>query len=375
MKRCRATAIFVTVAVSALFLLSCKQSGSSSSGGALIGIAMPETQVTHWVKDGATLKEEAEKRGYRGDVQFADADQSIQNRQIQTLLGLDAKLLIIGSVSAEIAPAIAEAAKKKVAVIAFDRLIQNSADYDYFITFNGDKIGVLQGQSLADALDLENADPKAPKSIALFAGSITDANAFSFYDGAMSVLNPYIEKGVLKVVGPYPKTSADKETFEKIATGWQSSTAKNLMSAILNNEAKSITLDAVLSPNDNIARAIIEVCRTDAKYKNKPPLVTGLDGEFESVMLVKSGDQLCTVFKNTTQLSEAAIVLADQILKGQTPDIPGAYLAEGPLAKLGDTGKKVVKTYLIDPILVTKDNINVPVDAGFYTASESEALK
>ncbi|MDR2592465.1 MAG: sugar-binding protein [Chitinispirillales bacterium] len=373
MKRC--TAIFITVATAVLFLSSCKQSGSSSSSGALIGIAMPETQVTHWVKDGATLKAEAEKRGYRAEVQFADADQAIQNRQIQTLIGLDAKLLIVGSVSAEVAPAIAETAKKNVSVIAFDRLIQNSADYDYFITFNGDKIGELQGRSLAEALGLENADPKAPKSVALFAGSITDANAFSFYDGAMGVLNPYIEKGVLKVVGPYPKTSADKEAFEKIATGWQSSTAKELMSALLKNEAKNLTLDAVLSPNDNIARAIIEVCRTDAKYKNKLPLITGLDGEFESMMLVKSGDQLCTVFKNTTQLSEAAIILADQILKGQTPDIPGAYLAEGPQAKLGDTGKKTVKTYLIDPILITKENINIPVDAGFYTASESEALK
>ncbi|MDR2693132.1 MAG: sugar-binding protein [Chitinispirillales bacterium] len=373
MKCC--SAVLVAVAVSAILLPGCKQSGSSTSGGALIGIAMPETHVTHWVKDGATLKAEAEKRGYHAEVQFGDADQSIQNRQIQTLLGLDAKLLIVGSVSADVAPAIAEAAQKKTVVIAFDRLIQNSADYDYFITFNGDKIGVLQGQSLVDALGLENADPKAPKSLALFAGSITDANAFSFYDGAMSVLNPYIEKGVLKVIGPYPKTSADRDAFGKIATGWQSSTAKNLMDNLLKNEAKNITLNAVLSPNDNIARAIIDVCRTDAKYKGNLPLVTGLDGEFESMMLVKSGEQLCTVFKNTTQLSEAAIVLADQILKGQTPDIPGAYLAEGPLEKLGDTGKKVVKTYLIDPVLVTKENINVPVDAGFYTASESEALR
>jgi len=63
------------------------------------------------------------------------------------------------------------------------------------------------------------------------------------------------------------------------------------------------------------------------------------------------------------------------VLKGQTPDIPGAVLAEGPLAKMGDTGKKVVKTYLLDPVSVTKGNLNVPVDADFYTASESDALK
>jgi putative multiple sugar transport system substrate-binding protein len=375
MKRFAAVLVCAGVAVSALFLGGCKQSGPASAG-ALIGIAVPETHVTRWVKDGEMLKAEAEKRGYRAELQFGDADQSIQNRQIQTLLELDAKLIVVGNISDEVAPVIAEAAQKKVAVIAYDRLIQNSADYDYYITFNNYKVGVLQGRNLADALGLEQADPKTPKTIALFAGALTDGNAFFFYDGAMSVLNPYIEKGVLKVVGPYPKTSADNENFAKVATeGWQGTVAKARMVKLLKEEAKSVTLDALLAPNDHIARAIIDACRADAKYKSKLPLVTGQDAEFESAMLIKAGEQLNTVFKNTSKLAEAAIILADQIIKGETPDIPGAVLAEGPLADLGNTGKKVVKTYLLDPVLVTKDNLNVPVDAGFYTASENEALK
>jgi putative multiple sugar transport system substrate-binding protein len=343
----------------------------------LIGIAIPETHVTRWVKDGETLKAEAEKRGYRAELQFGDADQSIQNRQIQTLLGLDAKLLVVGNISDAIAPVIAEAAQKKVAVIAYDRLIQNSEDYDYYITFNNFKVGVLQGQSLAAALGLDGVDPKTPKSITLFAGSPTDGNAYFFYDGAMSVLNPYVEKGALKVVGPYPKTSADKDLFAKVATeGWQGTVAKARMVGLLKDEAKSVTLDAVLAPNDHIARAIIDACRADAKYKGgKLPLVTGQDAEFESAMLIKAGEQLSTVFKNTSKLAEAAIILADQILKGQEPEIPGAVLADGALAEMGNTGKKTVKAYLLDPVLVTKENLNVPIDAGFYTASENEALK
>jgi len=369
----RFTTVLVAVAVSALLLSGCKQSGNTT---ALIGIAIPETHVTRWVKDGETLKSEAEKRGYKAEVQFGDADQSVQNRQIQSLLGLDAKLLIVGNVSEDVTSVIAEAAQKKVAVIAYDRLIQNSADYDYYITFNNYKVGVLQGQNLAEALGLEQADPKAPKNIALFAGALTDGNAFFFYDGAMSVLNPYVEKGVLKVVGPYPATSADKENFAKVATeGWQGTVAKARMAALLKEEAKGVTLDAVLAPNDHIARAIIAACRADDKYKKTLPLLTGQDAEFESALLIKAGEQLNTVFKNTSKLAEAAIILADQILKGETPDIPGAVLAEGSLAELGNTGKKVVKTYLLDPVLVTKDNLNVPVDAGFYTAAENEALK
>jgi putative multiple sugar transport system substrate-binding protein len=374
MKRFAAVLVCVGVAASALFLGGCKKSSPTS---ALIGIAIPETHVTRWVKDGETLKSEAEKHGYRAELQFGDADQSIQNRQIQTLLGLDAKLIVVGNISDEVVPVIAEAAQKKVAVIAYDRLIQNSEDYDYYITFNNYKVGVLQGQSLVDALGLEQVDPKTPKLISLFAGSLTDGNAFFFYDGAMSVLNPYIEKGVLKVVGPYPKTSADTENFAKVATeGWQGTVAKARMVGLLKEDAKSVTLDAVLAPNDHIARAIIDACRADAKYKGgKLPLVTGQDAEFESAMLIKAGEQLSTVFKNTSKLAEAAIILADQVLKGETPDIPGAELAEGPLAEMGNTGKKVVKAYLLDPVLVTKDNLNVPVDAGFYTAAENEALK
>jgi len=376
MKRFVASLVCVGVAASALFLCGCPKKESTGTVGALIGIAVPETHVQRWVKDGETLKSEAEKHGYRAELQFGDADQSVQNRQIQTLIGLDAKLIVVGNISDAVAPVIAEAAAKKVPVISYDRLIQNSADFDYYITFNNYKVGVLQGQCLVQALGLDQVDPKTPKIITLFAGALTDGNAFFFYDGAMSVLNPYVEKGVLKVVGPYPKTSADKDNFAKIATeGWQGNIAKARMVGLLKGDASGVTLDAVLAPNDHLARAILDACRADAKYKNKLPLVVGQDAEFESAMLIKSGEQLCTVFKNTSKLAEATIILADQILKGEMPNIPGAVLAEGPLAEMGNTGKKVVKTYLLDPILVTKENLNVPIEAGFYTGGESEALK
>jgi len=344
-------------------------------GNSLIGIAIPETYITRWIKDGEALKSEAEKRGYRAEVQHADANQDTQNSQIQGFLTNKAALLIVVPVNDGVAPVIAEAAKKKAAVIAYDRLISNSADYDYYITFNNYKVGVLMGQALADALELDAATAAAPKYITLFAGSPTDANAFFVYDGAVSVLNPYIEKGSLKVTGPYAKTSDDRENFLKLATeNWQGSIAKTRMEALLKNEAAGITLDAILAPNDLISRSVMEAIKADPKYKTKLPLITGQDAEFESAMLVKNGEQLCTVFKNTTRLAEAAIILADQILKGETPNIPRVVLADGDLEKIGNTGKKTVKAYLLDPVLVTKENLNVPADAGFYTAEESAEL-
>ncbi|MDR1930146.1 MAG: sugar-binding protein [Treponema sp.] len=341
-----------------------------------IGIAMPETHVLRWQKDGASLKAEAEKRGYRAETQYGNADQAQQNQQIQSFLTQGAKALIVGCVNDGVRSVIAEAKRDRVVVVAYDRIIPQSRDYDYYITFNNFKVGVLQAQSIEAGLGLKTATKDAPKYITLFAGSPTDGNAFFFYDGAMSVLNPYIQKGVLKVVGPYPKTSADRANFQRIATeNWQGPIAKTRMENLLNNDARSVTLDAVLAPNDTLARAIIEALKADAKYRSKLPVISGQDAEFASALSIKNGEQYSTVFKDTAKLAEAAILLADQVLKKQRVNIPGAVKASGSLAAIGDTGQKKVDTYLLDPILVTRDNISVPVNAGFYTTAEAAQLR
>jgi putative multiple sugar transport system substrate-binding protein len=370
------TAILLVLFVAATLFAGGKSDSKASGGATMIGLAMPETSVQRWVKDGNSLKAEAEKRAYRAEVQWANGDQPTQNQQIQSYLTQGAKALVIGCLNDGVGSVVAEAARDKVVVIAYDRIIQNSADYDYYITFNNYKVGTLQGTSIKDALNLDAATTAAPKYITLFAGSPTDANANFFFQGAMDVLNPYVDKGVLKVVGPYPKHYSDNANFQRIATeGWLAPIAKARMENLLNGDARNVTLDAVLAPNDTLARAIIEACKADAKYRTKQPAVSGQDAEFDSMISIKNGEQLSTVFKDTAKLAEAAIILADAILKGQTPNIPGAVLASGDLKEIGNTGKKYVNAYLLDPILITKSNLNVPVNAGFYTDAESAQLK
>ena len=364
------SAILLVLLLAASMVVTCKK-----SGGNLIGIAMPETHVLRWVKDGTSLKEEAEKLGYTAEAQYGDANQSTQNQQIQSFLTKGAKALIVGCINDGVSSVIAEAARDKVVVIAYDRIIPNSADYDYYITFNNFKVGVLQAQSIVDGLSLNAASSSSPKTITLFAGSPTDGNAFFFFDGAMSVLNPYIDSGVLRVVGPYPRTSADTGNFQRIATeNWQAPIAKTRMEGLLANDALNVTLDAILAPNDTLARAIIEACKADAKYGNRLPVVTGQDAELASATSIKNGEQYSTIFKDTAKLAEAAILLADQVLKGQPVNIPGAVLASGDLRSIGDTGRKVVNAYLLDPILVTRDNLNVPIDAEFYERPQAIQL-
>ena len=357
--------------------------GQSSAGGArsgktMMGIAMPETHVLRWIKDGQSLVAEAEKRGYFGAVNWANGDQPTQNQQIQSFLLQGARVIVVGCINDGVAPVVAEARRDGVHVIAYDRIISNSADYDYFITFNNFKVGELQGQAIVEGLNLNAATAANPKNITLFAGSPTDGNAFFFFDGAMSVLNPYVDRGVLKIVGPAPRASSDTANFLRIATeGWQAPLAKTRMENLLSGDARSVTLDAILAPNDPIARAVIEACRADAKYRTSLPVVSGQDAEFPSMMSIKNGEQYMTVFKDTAKLAEAAIILGDAILKGQTPNIPNSVIAESiGLGAIGDTGRKRVTTYLLDPVLVTRNtNFLAPVNAGFFNDAEAAQLR
>jgi putative multiple sugar transport system substrate-binding protein len=352
---------------------------TTTANKGLIGIAMPETHVQRWYKDGNTLKAEAEKRGYTAMVQWADANQLIQNGQVESYLLQGAKLLIIGCISDGVTTQVANARRDGVPVIAYDRLIMNTADYDYFITFNNYNVGEVQGKAIEQALNLSAATSANPKRIALFAGSSTDDNAYFFFDGAMSILNPYIDRGVLQVVGPAPRASrqtgsvAANPEFLRICTeNWQAPIAKTRMENLLVGDAANVTLDAVLAPNDPIARAIVEACRADAKYRNSLPIVTGQDAEIDSMASIRDGGQYMTVFKDTAKLAEAALILAEAVLEGRTPNIPGAVVASTiGLGAIGNTGRKEVTTYLLQVTPVTKNSsFQAPFDAGFYSDTE-----
>jgi putative multiple sugar transport system substrate-binding protein len=367
---------------SLMVLLSLLIAGSLFAAGSQdkavdIGLAMPETHVQRWIKDGATLKAEAEKRGYTAGVQYGNADQAQQNQQIQSFITNGAKALIIGNINDGVGSVVAEARRENIPVIAYDRIIQGTSDYACFITFNNYKVGTFQGQSIVEGLNLAQATSAAPKYITLFAGSPTDANANFFFQGAMDVLLPFIDRGVLRVIGPFPRRYTDTANFQRIATeNWQAPIAKARMEALLVGDARNVTLDAVLAPNDTLARAIIEACKADAKYRDKLPVVTGQDAEFDSMVSIKNGEQYSTVFKDTAQLAAAAVLIADQLLKGQPVSVPGAVVASGDLREIGNTGRGYVTTYLLDPILVTKNNnFLAPVTANFYTAAQARQLR
>ena len=367
MKRIALLSLGLLLAAGMLFASGRQE--TARTGALDIGLAMPETHVERWQQDGAALLAGAQARGYRAEVTYGDADQGRQNQQIQDFITKGARLLIVGNINEGVNSVIREAAEEDIEVIAYDRLILGSDSYDYYITFDNFKVGQLQGTAIEQALNLPAATSANPKIITLFAGSPTDNNAFVFFDGAMSVLRPHVERGALRIVGPAPLRSSDA-AFTRIGTeNWRADIAKARMENLLSNDARDVRLDAVLAPNDTLARAIIEALAADAKYSTTAtlPVVTGQDGELASVQAIRDGRQYMTVFKDTRDLAAAAIELADALLQGRTPNIPNARLD----TESYNTGLKTVRAYLLEPINVTRDNYRqVMIDSGYYKESD-----
>lgn len=345
-----ATALVVAGAF-ALTGCSSERGGDTGSGSgdeakgfaadATIGVALPDKTSENWVLAGQLFTDGLKKAGFKADVQYAPASNTVaeQQNQIQAMVTGGAKVIIIGAKDGKQLSTQVEAARDAgVTVIAYDRLIENTEAVDYYVAFDNFKVGQLQGQALLDGL-AERAGHEAPYNIELFSGSPDDANAPVFFNGAMEVLQPKIDDGTLKVV------SSQTEIAQTATEGWKPENAQRRMDSLLTSSYGSETLDGVLSPNDTLARAII----TSVQGAGKPvPVVTGQDSEVESVKSIMEGIQYSTINKDTTLLVEQSIKMVGQLQKGEEVDVNDT--------EQYDNGKKIVPSYLLDPIIVTKEN-------------------
>jgi len=323
-----------------------------------VGIAMPTKTSERWIADGDNMVKQLQAKGYATDLQYADDDIPNQLAQIENMITKGDKVLVIAAIDGTtLADALKEAASKGIKIIAYDRLIRNSENVDYYATFDNFKVGVLQAQSLETALGLK--DGKGPFNIELFGGSPDDNNAFFFYNGAMSVLQPYIDSGKLVV-------QSKQAGMDKVGTlRWDGSVAQARMDNLLSAFYTDKKVDAVLSPYDGLSRGIIASLQA-AGYGSgdKPmPFISGQDAEVASVKLIRDGVQYSTIYKDTRELAKVTVSMVDAVLSGSKPEVNDT--------KTYDNGKKVVPSYLLNPVLVTKDNWKkVLVDGGYYTEDQ-----
>lgn len=324
----------------------------------LVGVAMPTKSSQRWIQDGDNMKKQLEEKGYSVDLQYGEDNVDNQVAQIENMISKGAKVLVIASIDGEaLTDVLQKANDAGIKVIAYDRLIKNSENVSYYATFDNFKVGVLQAQSIVKGLDLDNQ--AGPFHIELFGGSPDDNNAYFFYDGAMSVLQPYIDQG--KLVVKSGQTGMDKVSTLR----WDGATAQARMDNILSAYYSSDVVNAVLSPYDGISIGVISSLKSIGYgTADLPmPIVSGQDSEVPSVKSIIAGEQYSTIFKDTRILAEKCVGMVDAVFNGTEPEVNDT--------KTYDNGVKVVPAYLCDPVVVDNSNYKqVLIDSGYYTEAD-----
>ncbi|EKX60956.1 sugar ABC transporter substrate-binding protein [Streptomyces ipomoeae] len=343
----------------ALTMSACggQDSGASSEGGT-IGIAMPTRASERWLTDGKSIVQELKDKGYKTKLVYGEDDPETQVAQIEKLIKQGVAALIIAAIDNKaLNGALQHAADADIPVISYDRLILGTKNVDYYVSFDNEQVGRLQARYIIEKLRLEHG--KGPFNIELFAGSPDDNNTKYFFDGAMHLLQPYLDSKQLVV------RSGQTELDQITTLRWDGPTAEKRMNKILAESYGTEKVDAILSPYDGISIGVLSALKSDGYGSGSKPLpvVTGQDAELASVKSIIAGEQSQTVYKDLRQLAEAAANMADDILNGDTPQLNNrrAY----------NNGVKAVPAYLLQPTSVDKANYeNVLIGGDYYTAAE-----
>jgi putative multiple sugar transport system substrate-binding protein len=352
---------FKTAAVAAslmLLALAGSAQAQTNKDKGTIGIAMPTKSSSRWIADGDNMVKVLQAKGYKTDLQYADNDIPNQLAQVENMITKGEKVLVIAAIDGTtLSNALQHAADAGIKVIAYDRLIRGSANVDYYATFDNFQVGVLQAQSIEKGLGLKEG--KGPFNIELFGGSPDDNNAFFFYDGAMSILKPYIDSGKLVV-------QSKQMGMDKVSTmRWEASTAQARMENLLSAFYTSKHVDAVLSPYDGLSIGIISALKgVGYGSKEQPmPVISGQDAEIPSVKSIINHEQYSTIFKDTRDLAKVAANMVDVVLSGGKPEVNDT--------KTYNNGVKVVPSYLLKPVAVDISNWKAAlVDTGYYKADQ-----
>ncbi|MFO1122964.1 MAG: multiple monosaccharide ABC transporter substrate-binding protein [Hyphomicrobiales bacterium] len=329
-----------------------------AEGKGLVGISMPTKSSTRWISDGESMVAAFTALGYDTDLQYAEDDIPNQLAQIENMVTKGAKVLIIAAIDGTTLSDILKKAHDSGAkVIAYDRLIRDSGDVDYYSTFDNFKVGVLQAESLVAGLK-ERFPGVKPWNVELFGGSPDDNNAFFFYDGAMSVLQPMIDAG--DIVIPSGQMGMDKVGTLR----WDGAVAQSRMDNLLSANYTDKKVHGVLSPYDGLSRGIISSLKGVGYAPGaEMPIVTGQDAEVASVKAMQAGEQYSTVFKDTRELAKTTAGMVDSVMQGKEPTINDT--------KTYNNGVKVVPSNLLVPYSVGKGDIQkMLVDSGYIKAED-----
>jgi putative multiple sugar transport system substrate-binding protein len=331
---------------------------ASAQDKGTIGISMPTKSSARWISDGDSMVKVLKEKGYKTDLQYAEDDIPNQLAQVENMITKKVKVLVIAAIDGTtLSNALQKAADSGIKVIAYDRLIKGSKNVDYYATFDNFQVGVLQANSIVDKLGLKQG--KGPFNIELFGGSPDDNNAFFFYDGAMSVLKPYLDSGKLVV-------RSKQMGMDKVGTlRWDGAVAQARMDNLLSAYYGKDKVHAVLSPYDGLSIGILSSLKGVGycTAQQPCPVVTGQDAEIPSVKSMLRNEQASTVFKDTRELAKVTSAMIDASLSGKTVEINDT--------KTYNNGVKIVPSYLLKPVSVDLSNWQpVLIGSGYYKESQ-----
>jgi putative multiple sugar transport system substrate-binding protein len=324
-----------------------------------IGIAMPTQSSARWIGDGKSMVDQFTAAGYDTDLQYAEDDIPNQLAQIENMITKGVDVLVIAAIDGTtLSNALENAAASGIKVIAYDRLIRESGNVDYYATFDNFKVGVQQASSLVAGLKERFPDTK-PWNIELFGGSPDDNNAFFFYNGAMSVLDPLIADGTIAV----PSGQMGMDVVGTLR--WDGAVAQSRMDNLLSANYGDKVLHGALSPYDGLSIGILSSMKGVGYGSGdlKMPIVSGQDAEVQSVKSMIAGEQYSTVFKDTRELARVTVGMVEALLNDATPEINDTTTY--------DNGVKVIPSYLLEPVSVDVSNYEeILLGSGYYTADQ-----
>jgi putative multiple sugar transport system substrate-binding protein len=340
-----------TMAVVSMFAVA----SADAAGKGSVGISMPTKSSARWIDDGNNMVKYFKEAGYDTDLQYAEDDIPNQLAQIENMITKGVKVLVIAAIDGTtLSNALSNAGKAGIKVIAYDRLIRKSGDVDYYATFDNFQVGVLQATSLVAGLKERFGD--GPYNVELFGGSPDDNNAFFFYNGAMSVLQPLID--AKKVV-----IQSGQVGMDKVGTlRWDGAVAQARMDNLLSANYTDKKVHGVLSPYDGLSIGILSSLKGVGygSGDSKMPIVTGQDAEVPSVKSMIAGEQYSTIFKDTRELAKVTVAMVNAVLEGKKPEVNDT--------KTYENGVKIVPSYLLKPVAVDKSNWEkILIGSGYYT--------
>ena len=332
-----------------------EEAAPAEATGTKVGVAMPTKDLQRWNQDGSNMEEQLKAAGYEVDLQFANNDVQQQVSQIENMINNGCNVLVIASIEGDsLGTVLATAKEKNIPVIAYDRLIMNTDAVSYYATFDNYMVGTKQGEYIKDQLDLDNAD--GPFNLEVTTGDPGDNNARDFSQGAIDVLQPYIDSGKLVI-------KSGQLDFDQVATAsWSSENAQSRAENIVSsNYADGSNIDAWLCSNDSTAQGV--VAALDANYNGTWPIITGQDCDIVSVQNMIAGKQSMSIFKDTRTLAAQVVKMVGQILSGETVDVNDTTTY--------NNGTGVIPSYLCEPVFADINNYKeLLIDSGYYTEAD-----